>query len=173
MMFLPSVANDLCLKVPAAPPRGAATAAALFSASNGAQCPCAGHPTLAGHGIFAGHAQISHDVLLQHLWAGESLCAQGCHPCQNNLGLPGLAPEKKKVVWKKGPKQLWQLPLVSPASLLEEGQPCFITHPFAARLVWWVRCYGATRKGSSGLHELSGRSTDWTALKWPQQFSVL
>lgn len=89
-MSLHSVANRLCLEVPAASLRGTAAAAALPSTRDGAQCPRSGHPTLAGCGGFAGHVQITCDKPLQHLCAGESLCAQGCQPCQKNLGLPGL-----------------------------------------------------------------------------------
>lgn len=170
-MSLHSAANRLCLEVPAASLRGTAAAAALPSARDGARCPRSGHPTLAGCGGFAGHVQITGDKPLQHLCAGESLWAQGCQPCQKNLGFPGLILGQRSE--KSDPSLLQQLWPVPPASLLEERQPCFITHPSATRLVWWVRCCGATRKGSRGLDELSGRNTNWRALKRSQWFSVL
>lgn len=146
-----------------------ATAAALSSASDGARRPRSGHPTLARHSEFADNMR---QTTATSVCRWTSVCS-GLPPQPGQFGLPRAHPWKEESNLK-GTTQAAPAAAAS-ASCQSPGRKTALVHhtPPATRLAWWVSGYRATRKGSSRLDELSGRTTNWIALKWPQHFSVL
>lgn len=169
-MSLHSITNKLCLEVPVASPRGMAWLLVQHF-------PPVMEP--GAHAQDTPHVLDMADLLAMRRSHTTNYCntCMQVNPCVLRVAAParttgasrGSSLERRKWSERSDPScsGSWS------QCLLEERQPCLIPYPPASRLVWWVKCYGATRKGSSGLDELPGRTTNWMALKWPQHFSVL